>query len=98
MPGKRILDIACGEGSFLQCLQGKGLATYGTDISQKAVEIARGLNPESHILVADGEYLLWEDNCFDYVTCLGNLEHFPNPDKGLKEIARVLKSSRLSII
>jgi SAM-dependent methyltransferase len=35
---------------------------------------------------------------FDYVTCLGSLEHFPNPERGVREISRVLKKNAKALI
>lgn len=93
-----MLDIGCGSGWLLKEAEKIGLETYGLDISNKAVERAKINAPNSEILVGDGENLPWSDNYFDYVSCLGSLEHYVNPERGVKEIQRVLNSEGTAII
>lgn len=89
--GKKLLDVACGGGFLLKAAESRGLLTYGTDISVNAVKIARKNAPNSVIAVGDAEELPFKNNSFDYVTCLGSFEHFLNPDRGVRELTRVLK-------
>lgn len=91
--GKRLLDVACGGGFLLKAAEKRGLITYGIDISPAALSIAKKYATRSRIFIGDAENLPWKNNFFDYVTCLGSLEHFLHPDKGVREIARVLKKS-----
>ena len=88
---KKILDIACGTGSLLYAANARGLETYGIDISEKAVKIARQNSPGSKITVGKGEEPDFPDNYFDYITCLGALEHFLDIEKGIKEMLRIGK-------
>jgi ubiquinone/menaquinone biosynthesis C-methylase UbiE len=92
--GKLLLDISCGTGFLLKAANKAGLKTYGVDISEEAVKIARTTSPESKVDVAMGEDLgIFENGKFDYITCLGSLEHFLDKEKGLQEMHRVAKSS-----
>ena len=90
-PGKTFLDVACGGGWMLRAASKRQLKTYGLDISSNAVEKAKNLSPKFEVTVGSGESLPYPDNFFDYVTCLGSLEHFIHPNIGAKEIYRVLK-------
>lgn len=89
--GARLLDVACGSGWLLHAAARAGLQTAGLDISPKAVEKARAFVPGAEVVAGDGEHLPWPDASFDYVTCLGSLEHYLHPDQGVREIARVMK-------
>jgi glycosyltransferase involved in cell wall biosynthesis/SAM-dependent methyltransferase len=89
-PGK-LLDVACGRGLLLSLVSKIGLETYGIDISEEAVRLAQDNSPDSKVLVGEAEDLRFEDDTFDYITCLGSLEHFLDISKGLQEMRRVAR-------
>lgn len=90
--GRKLLDVGCGTGFLLKHADSRGLDTYGVDISQEGVKIARRVSPDSSIRVGKGESLPFPDSYFDYVTCIGALEHFLDMDNGISEMVRVAKS------
>jgi len=89
--GKKLLDIGCGTGFLLSAATARGLNTTGMDISDEAVKIAQLESPGSQIEVHTAEDLGFEEKKFDYITCLGSLEHFLDIDKSLQEMKRVTK-------
>lgn len=91
---KKILDIACAKGLFLKDLERAdlGLNLYGLDISEFAISKAKEF-VEAKFVAANGEELPYEDDFFDYITCLGGLEYYTDPQKGVSEIYRVLKKN-----
>lgn len=96
--GKKILDVACGNGHLLYLAELKGLKAYGIDISKVAIANATKRTKNSLAVVGDGENIPFPSNYFDYVTCMGSLEHFFSPAKGAREISRVLKKDGISCI
>lgn len=97
--GDKVLDIAAGAGeqsiSAAQRVgpQGKVLAT---DISSNILEFALQLAKQSGVnnietKVMDGENLSLDDNTFDAVISRVGLIYFPDQQKALKEMLRVLK-------
>ncbi|MDP3740941.1 MAG: class I SAM-dependent methyltransferase [bacterium] len=92
---KKLLDVACGTGYFLQVAAERGLETYGLDLSQEAVAVAKRVSPGSNIVTGYAEALPYESSFFDYVSCLGSLEHFADMEKGTQEMIRVAKSDAL---
>jgi ubiquinone/menaquinone biosynthesis C-methylase UbiE len=85
------LDVGCGTGFLLKIAAEAGAEVFGVDISQAATEVAKKQCPTARIEAAAAESLPWEDNFFDYVVCLGSMEHFDNLEKGIKEMIRVTK-------
>jgi len=97
-PGGKMLDVGCGTGYLLKEADSRGLETYGIDISEEAVKIVRAVSPGSEVSVGSGENLEYPPDFFDYVFCLGALEHFIDMEKGLREIVRVGKRGALFCI
>lgn len=90
-----LLDVSCGEGMFLREVSkaDPSIKTSGLDISDKAVSIAGLKSSGADLLVADGQYIPFKSKTFDYVTCLGSLEHYLDTALGLREIHRVAKDN-----
>jgi SAM-dependent methyltransferase len=97
-PRQLLLDISCGQGRLVRFAQQQGLRAIGMDFAFEAVNKGRACSLESGWTVADGERLPLSDVCIDYVTHIGSLEHYQNPDAGIREIARVLKPSGSAIV
>jgi len=88
--GKKILDVGCGEGKYMELLQKQGFELVGIDISKIQVEKckSKGLNAIIHDL---HEKLPFEDNEFDDVIAFGVIEHLFNHHVFLKELKRVTR-------
>ena len=86
-----VLDVACGLGYLLDIAEERGAKAFGLDISRMALQKSKQEKSTRKVVEGNGEHLPWPDETFDYVTCLGSLEHFINPELGAQEIARVLK-------
>ena len=90
------LDIACGTGQVARPLTKKMNYVYGVDISmgmvQKAFEVSqKDIINNISFARCDSENLPFKDNFFDFVSCSGALHAFPNAEKSLSEMQRVLK-------
>jgi ubiquinone/menaquinone biosynthesis C-methylase UbiE len=96
--GKKFLDVACGAGFMLKIASDRGAETFGVDISDVAVSLSKNASENSKVVVCNGENLLFDNATFDYVTCLGSLEHYLHPQKGVSEISRVVKNNGLVVI
>jgi SAM-dependent methyltransferase len=90
-PGGRLLDVSCGAGSLLAAALERGVAAVGVDLSDEAVRLAKRAAPTAEVAVGAGETLAFHDRTFDYVSCLGSLEHFLDMGAGLEEMKRVAK-------
>lgn len=93
--GKKLLDIGCGTGDFIQFAQKKGLKVFGIEPNQKAIEIAKNK------IGREGEFfdeLSDTDETFDSITLWHVLEHIPDLNRTLIEIKSKLKSEGELII
>ena len=97
--GDRVLDIAAGAGEQSITTAGKvGKSGYvlATDISSNILEYAKKMaqqNGVEHIetRVMDGENITLEDETFDAVISRVGLIYFPDQQKALKGMMRVLR-------
>lgn len=89
--GQHLLDIGCGAGFLLAEAENRGLKTWGIDISQNALNQAHKICKQTQFSQGVAEELPYSDEEFNFVTCLGSLEHFLDPDRALKEMHRVLR-------
>jgi SAM-dependent methyltransferase len=97
---KRILDAACGNGRYSKFLLRHADAdavVTAFDLSLQMLVRARGRlgklprGDKVSFAVADLTRLPYADGAFDAVVCGWALEHLPDPEPGLRELARVLR-------
>ena len=98
LPGKVLIDISCGRGKLAAFAKNKGLYVIGLDFSLNAIKAAQQIYPDLNIIVSNGEEIALKEECADYITHIGNLEHYQNPSKGIQEVARLLKADGTALI
>ena len=88
----RLLDFGSGAGALPRTLKQRypKAEIYGCDISSSQLTLARRLGGGIHYDLCDGK-LPYEDNFFDGLFVLDVLEHVPDPEGTMSEIARVLR-------
>lgn len=90
-PGK-ILDVACGSGSFLSVCKENGWKVFGVDPSQSAVEVAKS---NYNIDVHQGYFENFSsDETFDCISILG-LEHLQEPMRAIEKAKSMLAENGL---
>ncbi|MDP3908930.1 MAG: class I SAM-dependent methyltransferase, partial [Gemmatimonadales bacterium] len=67
----------------------RGIDAVGVDLSDQAVRLATQVAPGARVAVGAGEAIAFRAATFDFVTCLGSLEHFLDMEQGLREMQRV---------
>jgi SAM-dependent methyltransferase len=88
----RVLEVGCGEGELAARMAGElGVDVVAIDQSPRMVElaVARGVDAR----VADVQALPFEDESFDVAVAAWVLFHVPDLDRGIAELARVLRPS-----
>jgi ubiquinone/menaquinone biosynthesis C-methylase UbiE len=94
LPGRRVLDIGCGDGSLVRFFAKTGAHATGVDISAEVLARARTAKPvaDETFTEARGEALPFPDASFDIVVYFNALHHVPVAVQAaaLREAARVL--------
>jgi ubiquinone/menaquinone biosynthesis C-methylase UbiE len=85
---ERVLDAGCGDGLFARVITAP--VVIGIDSSQAMVERARERGVDAR--VGDIRELPFPDGEFDVVVCNWTLYHLQDADRGVRELARVLRS------
>lgn len=87
-----MLDFGCGDGMFTEAVFGKQPGVYGCDIATAELPSARasGVYTEG-VEFADGHALPYETGAFGSVYSNSVVEHIPDPENVLPELARVLR-------
>ncbi len=89
--GRRVLDVGCGRGFTLACLQRAGADVFGTQVSTAAARQAARLVGDDRIFVGELADAKYPERWFDAVTLWHVLEHVPAPRELLREIERLLR-------
>ena len=95
-PGSRVLDVATGTGDLALELRrrvGPSGSVVGMDFSVQMLELAQDKDPVGQIDWLEGNALDLEfaDNAFDAATVGFGARNFADLDRGLAEMARVVK-------
>lgn len=101
--GKRVLDIACGEGYGSALLVTAAATVTGVDSDAKTVAHAReryGSSKKIEFLQGSCNNIPLEDGSIDVVVCLETFEHLDSAEqKGfLQEIKRILAAGGMMIL
>lgn len=95
-PGTRVIDVAAGTGNFTFAAARRGADVLATDFAPGMVEllreraVERGLAARVRTAVMDGQALEVPDASFDVAASSFGLLFFPDHDRGIRELARVL--------
>jgi len=92
-----LLDFGCGSGWLSVGMAKNHVKSIGVDINKEYIkfskERAKSENVLAHFILANGSYLPFSDNTFDYIIAEDVLEHVKDIRKCFKEISRVLKKN-----
>jgi len=90
-PGRRTIDIACGEGRLTRHLKELGHDVVGIDASPSLVAAAREADPLMDIRLADAGALPLDDASADLAIAFMSLHDIDLMPAAVREVARVLE-------
>lgn len=86
-----ILDVGCGTGLVTRRI--KGDLVVGLDINRWNLMRAREHAPKVDPIIGDAENMPIKSDVVDTIICTQTIEHLPNPQRAIREMARTLKSN-----
>ena len=94
----RLLDVGCASGYFTVHFARRAGQTWAVDVDQADLAAARRAYPGIGFQAASADALPFPPAGFDAVTMLDVLEHVPNEQAALAEVARVMRSGGVLIL
>jgi ubiquinone/menaquinone biosynthesis C-methylase UbiE len=91
-PGLKLLDVAIGDGVYLDWLP-KDWSVVGIDVSTSQLEACRkrANGRDLTLILGEAEDLPVRDGKFDAALSIGGFNYFNDPEKSLREMARAVK-------
>jgi len=98
LTGKRIIEIGCGRGEYLQVMNQFPVDAYGLESSAESVKacVGAGLNASQGFVNQDRYSLPMAP--FDAFYMLSFFEHLPNPNSVLGGISQILTAEGVGLI
>jgi len=101
-PGSAVLDLGCGNGSFLSLFQQRGWHLYGVDFSPTGIEFAKKTYPEIDFTLANAELpggdLLKRVGPMDLIISTEVIEHLYDPKAFILNAYCLLKPGGILVL
>jgi SAM-dependent methyltransferase len=103
-PADDLLEVACGNGYFLERYASHVHSVAGLDLSELAIKLATSENKDrvkagtAEFVHGEASQLPWADDKFSAVTCMGTFPWLSKPLDTLKEVYRVLRPAGRAVI
>ncbi len=96
-PSTHVLDVGCGDGRHILAAAARGCVAVGVDYDPAELLKARARlgGMPIDLIAADASHLPFADRAFGAVICTETLEHLPDDQGAMREIARVLADGAL---
>ena len=92
-----VLDVGCGNGSYLSFLKHHGWRVMGVELSKEAAATAKQ-KLDIDVIVGDLQDLSFPANSFDHIHMSHVLEHVTSPVDTLKKVRQLLKPNGTAYI
>lgn len=91
-PLQKILDVGCGNGHFLKVAKDRGIDAYGTEFTDKAVEVCHQKGIQMHQGILNPTNYTTK---FDLITSFEVIEHIYNPCQEVAHFYELLQKGGL---
>jgi SAM-dependent methyltransferase len=93
LEGLSVLDAGCGAGAFLDVVAPYAGRLVGVDLSRAVEPAFASARSHPNVDVVQGDLLAlpFPDASFDFVFCIGVLQHTPDPPAAFRSLARMVR-------
>jgi SAM-dependent methyltransferase len=96
-PGRRLLDVGCATGDFLEAGRDAGYDVQGLELSAWSCDIARRRGFAIHRQTL-AQFAAESGTPFDVVSLIGVIEHLPDPRAEMGNLARLVRPGGLLVV
>jgi SAM-dependent methyltransferase len=96
LQGRRVLDVGCAKGRFVQALAQRGARMVGLDPAGSLLRAAA--RHGSPLVQSSATSLPFASASFDALVCVEVVEHIPDIDRAVAEMSRVLRPGGRAIL
>jgi len=97
-PTDSVVDVACGTGALTRAIRARTAGrVVGVDVNPAMVSVARRTGGDIEFAQGDGMGLEFHDGAFDVATCQFGLMFYPDPGRGVAELARVAHRGTVAV-
>lgn len=100
LKGKVVLEAGSGAGRFTEILLEHGAIVHSFDYSSAVEANAEnnGHHPDLTLIQADIRHIPFSKSTYDYVICLGVLQHTPDPEESIRCLWEMVKPGGALVI
>ena len=94
LKGKSVLEVGCGAGRFTEVMLAASARVFACDLSSAVeanYENCRHMGQDYFVCQADAVKLPVAPRSFDFVVCLGVIQHTPSPEETIAALARYVR-------
>lgn len=97
-PADQVVDIACGSGALTRAVRSRTTGrVVGIDLNPAMLAVARRHGGAIEYVEGDGQALPFSTGEFNVATCQFGVMFYPDPAKGLAELARVGRRGAVAV-
>ncbi len=100
LKGKSILEVGCGAGRFTELLVKSGAEVHSVDLSSAVETNKENIGDAKNFRIAQASVyeLPFPDKAFDFVICIGVIQHTPSSEKTIESLWRKVKPGGTLVI
>ena len=98
LANKKILEVGCGKGEYLEILSHSSVKAFGIEYSKHSVNYCKKNNLSVTRGFLGDKTLNLYDQPYEGFMCLSFMEHWPNPNKVLRSLSENLSDGAIGLV